>query len=203
MNSPKNTISFYTVLMIALGIVFVIATVSLTVYYKNDLKDFVRKTAPAVPAESLTIEVRNTENQINIRKMLIDTEKQFIKMSGVAPNSPDKSDGINAKRLEKIEKLEGELTALEIKRDELKKMEQESIGKATGSFEEEYNLDVLTYIICFGIVSLCLAYTTFIDAMPRKNGARVNLERKAFLFFLTAVTNSAFGFALYLWYLSI
>ncbi len=203
MNSPENTNSLYIVSLIVLGFLCIIATVSLTLYYKSELKDYVRKTAPAVPDESLSIEVRNIENQIKIRKMLVETEREFIKMDGIIPKSPEESSEINAKRLEKIEKLEGEISALELKRDEFKRLEQESIGQAKGSFEEENNIDVLIYIICLGIVSLSLAYTTFIDAMPRKNGRAVNLRRKAFLFFLTALSNSAFGFALYLWYLSI
>lgn len=203
MDYRRHSNPFYTILPIVLGVLCILATVSLTFYFRSDLKNFVGKTTPAVPDSLLTMEVKNIERQIEIREMLIKTEKDFVKMDEVFPKSEEESNRIKSKRTEKIEKLEAELSALELKKEEFKKLEQESIGQAKGSFDEENNIDFLTFVICFGILSLCLAYTTFFDALPRKNGAAVNFERKAFLFFLTAVSNSAFGFTLYLWYLSI
>lgn len=203
MNSLKNSNPFYTILPIFLGVLCILATVSLTFYFRGDLKNFAGKTTPAVPDSSLTMEVKNIENEINTKKMLIGTQETFVKMDEVIPKPTEESSRINEERIKKIEKLEAEISALELKKEEFKKLEQESIGQAKGSFDEEHSIDFLTFVICFGILSLCLAYTTFIDAMPRKNGAAVNFERKAFLFFLTALSTSAFGFVSYLWYLSI
>ncbi len=203
MNSPKKPNLLYIVFLIVLGFLCIIATVSLTFYSRNDLKNYVMKTTPAVPDAALTMEVNNIEREIKIKEVVIKNEKSFIKMDELIQKSTEESIRINAERIKKIEKLEAEISALELKRVEFKKLEQESIGLAKGSFDEEYNIEALAYIIGLGVLSLGLAYATFIDAMPRKNGAAVNLERKAFLFFVTAVSTSAFGFALYLWYLSI
>lgn len=199
----KNANPFYTILPISLGVICILATVSLTIYHNGFLKDFMRKTRPAIPDASLTMEVQRLEREIKFKKINIESESSLLKMNDVLPKSPEESNRIKTLQTGKIEKWEAEIADLQIKLEEAKRLEQESIGKSKGSFEAEYNIDLLVYVICLGIISAFAAESTFIRVFPRKDGAIVNFERKSFLFFITAISISAFGFTLYLWYLSI
>lgn len=196
-------LTFSSVFSVLLGIICLLTTISLSFYYKNELGDLMLRTTPAVPDGNLTVEVRKLENEIQVKETVVNTEKSLAKMDGVLPNSESDLEAKTDKRAAKIQKLEAEIVELKLKLEEFKKLEQESIGKAEPEFKEKYNIQLLTLVVSLGIPFLFLAYSTFLDALPSKNGAVANFERKCRMFLFTCISFSVFGFTAFLWYLSI
>lgn len=199
----KSNISIWGV-PVFLGIAIMVVTFGLTFYYKNNLVEIYRNANPLLPHPKWEMEIGIVTREIEGNKIVIGSEKSLLEMENIFPKSPEESNKIVQKRTDRIKRLEDKNVELLIKRDELEKKKQESIGQPTGILIEDYNLDGLTLVLCLGIIASVLAFVTFVDKFkPIKGNGLTVFERKADSFFLMSVFLSLFGFFLFMWYVSI
>ncbi len=188
-----------------LGITIMIVTFGLTAFFKNNLIDIYRKANPLLPHTTWDAEIKILELDINGNRVVIDSERSFLKMEKVIPNSDEVSSQIKQKkRNDKIKGLEDKNAELLLQKEELEKKKQASIGQPTGNWDEDYNLDGLTLVVCLGILTSLFAFMTFFDKFkPIKDNYLTLFERKADCFFFMSIVGSLFGFSLFMWYVTI
>jgi hypothetical protein len=155
--------------------------------------------------ESKDFDLRMAEAAIDSDKILREAQESPDKKSNKKPPNSNAANFEQEKTAE-IQKLKVEKGRLIAERDELlKKRQAENDRPRTwGEWFDDYNVRFLLATIPLVTLALWLVPLTFWRRLPDRNPfSLTDFERRCVLFLPVAIIISAFGFMLFVWYLSI
>jgi hypothetical protein len=196
-----------------------VGTIFLALYLKNGIIQRVRDT-PNVSGISDGIRLDSFDRQIKAKEQSIEFEKQMPDWEKIERESKEKLSKASNKKFEanntsnvgeskadKIKKLEDEKAKLIAEKNEFEgQMRAKQMKPLTwNEWFEVYNIELLVVaVIPLGIFSLYLLRFIFGRRLPNNNPFSLSeFERKSVLFIAFSIVFSAFGFFVFLWFLSV
>jgi hypothetical protein len=220
MNQQRNSSRGLCYFLVFTGISCLLGTLMLTVAFRDTLKEKLQKPSLADDM-SLAFEIDGIEQEIQIKdqeiklvKLRLDAEQslqeareKLNELKGGKNTAISAASTSERTQAEKTKQLEQEKAQLLAKKEALvKSIEEKKTAERTWrEWFDDYNIRLLLAgIVPLGLFGFFLMRLTFFGALPRKNPfSLTDFERRCVLFLPFAIVVSAFGFACFVWTLTI